>query len=92
MVNFTVSPVFYIRVSGDNYHYRLPGEQNNDYTFVDAAVTYKLDKLKTDLEFSVTNLANIGDYGFAALSANSITESSSRIRLRMATVKFYFRF
>lgn len=92
VVNFTVSPVFYIRVSGDNYHYRLPGQQTNDYTFVDAAVTYKLDKLKTDLEFSVTNLANIGDYGFAALSANSITESSSRIRPRMATVKFYFRF
>jgi len=90
--NFSISSDFYFRVGGDNYRYLIPGAQENNYTFVDAAFTYKFNKLKTDLELSLTNLANIDTYGTASLSANSIVESSYRIRPRMAMVKFYFRF
>jgi len=90
--NFSISSDFYFRVGGDNYRYLIPGSQDNNYTFVDAAFTYKLNKLKTDLELSLTNLANVDTYGSASLSANSIVESSYRIRPKMAMVKFYFRF
>lgn len=90
--NFSISSDFYFRIGGDNYRYLIPGTQENNYTFVDAAFTYKFNKLKTDLELSLTNLANIDTYGTASLSSNSIVESSYRIRPRMAMVKFYFRF
>ena len=90
--NFSISSDFYFRIGGDNYRYLIPGTQENNYTFVDAAVTYKFNKLKTDLELSLTNLANIDTYGTASLSANSIVESSYHIRPRMAAIKFYFRF
>ncbi|MES2372690.1 MAG: carboxypeptidase-like regulatory domain-containing protein [Bacteroidota bacterium] len=90
--NFSISNDFYFRVGGDNYRYLIPGTQENNYTFVDAAFTCKLNKLKTDIELSLTNLANIDTYGTASLSSNSIVESSYRIRPRMAMVKFYFRF
>lgn len=90
--NFSISNDFYFRVEGDNYRYMVPGSQENNYTFVDAAFTYKLKKLKTDIELSLTNLANIDTYGTASLSSNSIVESSYRIRPRMALLKFYFRF
>ncbi|MEO8173400.1 MAG: hypothetical protein ABI581_09965 [Sediminibacterium sp.] len=90
--NFSISNDFYFRIGGDNYRYLILGTTKNNYTFVDAAFTYKLNKLKTDIELSLTNLANIDTYGTASLSNNSIVESSYRIRPRMAMVKFYFRF
>lgn len=92
VANFVVSNNFQIRVSGDNYRYHLSDVQNNHFTFVDASCTYKLNKLKTDIELALTNLANMDTYSSVSLSANSISESSYRIRPRMATLKFYFRF
>lgn len=92
VANFVVSSNFYFRVMGDNYQYHLPGSPGMNYTFADAAFTYKLNQYKTDIELSLTNLANVDTYGSATLSANSIVESSYRIRPRMAMVKFYFRF
>lgn len=90
--NFSISSDFYFKLGGDNYWYNIPGSLTNSYTFIDAAFTYKLNKLKTDIELLFTNLANLDTYGTALLSANSIVESSYRIRPRMALVKFYFRF
>ncbi len=90
--NFTITSNFYFKVGGDNYQYHVPGSPDRNYTFVDAAFTYKLNQYKTDIELSLTNLANIDTYGSASLSANSIVESSYLLRPRMAMIKFYFRF
>ncbi len=90
--NFTLSSNFFFKLSGDNYRYLIPGSQDNQYTFADAYFTYKLNKLKTDIELSMTNLAGIDTYSTASLSSNSIVESSYRIRPRMVMVKFYYRF
>ena len=90
--NFVFNSNFYCRVGGENYKYHIPGTQDKSFTFVDASCTYKLNKLKTDIELSLTNLAGMDTYSTASLSANSIVESSYRIRPRMAMVKFYFRF
>lgn len=90
--NFVFSSNFYCRIGGENYQYHIPGTQDNSFTFVDASCTYKLNKLKTDIELSLTNLGGMDTYSTASLSSNSIVESSYRIRPRMAMVKFYFRF
>lgn len=90
--NFSINPDLYFKLTGDNYQYLTAGAPANNYTFIDAAFTYKLNKLNTDIEFSLTNLSNIDTYGTASLFTNSIVESSYRIRPRMALVKFYFRF
>jgi hypothetical protein len=92
VANFNITQDFYFRVNGDNYQYHVPGSQDNNFTFVDAAFTYKFNKLKTDLELSLTNLGGSDTYSTASLSTNSIVESTYRIRPRMAMVKFYFRF
>jgi len=90
--NFTFSNKFYVKMGGENSRYHLPGSGNRSFTFIDASCTYKLNKLKTDIELSLTNLAGIDTYGTATLTSNSIIESSYLIRPRMAMVKFYFRF
>jgi hypothetical protein len=91
--NFNFSSNFYARVGGENSRYRLLGTNNDrSYTFLDASCTYKLNKLKTDIELSLTNLTGMDTYATASLSSNSIVESAYRIRPRMAMIKFYFRF
>jgi hypothetical protein len=91
--NFNFTNNFYVRVGGENSSYRLLGTTNSSsFTFIDASCTYKLNKLKTDIELSMTNLAGMDTYSTASLSANSIVESSYRIRPRMVMVKCYFRF
>jgi hypothetical protein len=90
--NFTISNNFIFKLSGDQYRYQIPGSQDNQYTFADAYFTYKLNKLKTDIELSMTNLAGIDSYSTASLSSNSIVESSYSIRPRMVMLKFYYRF
>lgn len=90
--NFTVSGNFYFKLSGDNYRYMISGSQDNNYTFADAFFTYKADKLKSNIELSITNIGGINSYKTASLSSNSIVESTYRIRPRMVMVKFYYRF
>lgn len=90
--NFSINSDFYFKLSGDSYQYFTDGATTKNYTFIDAAFTYKINKLNTDIEFSLTNLANIDTYGTASLFTNSIVESIYRIRPRMALMKFYFRF
>jgi hypothetical protein len=80
------------KLVADNYTYLVPGARDVRITFADAYLTYKLDKLKTDLEFSLTNIAGTDTYTNVNISANSITEAQYRIRPRMAMVKFLFRF
>lgn len=90
--NFTLSSNFYFKLSGDNYRYLIPKSQNNHYTFADAYLTYKLNKFKTDIEISMTNIAGIDSYSTASLTNNSILFSNFQIRPRMVMVKSYFRF
>lgn len=91
-MNLNLTEDFYLKFSAEIFRYRVPGTQDNDYTFLDAAATWKINRWKTDLELSLTNIANIDTYSSASLSANSVLVSSYRIRPRMAMLKFYFRF
>ncbi len=90
--NINFSENVYTRIGMEQYRYRIAGGQDVDYGFVDVSLTWKLPRLKTDLELSLTNLAGVDTYSTANISASGITESSYRIRPRMAMLKFYFRF
>ncbi len=62
------------------------------YLFADFNVRYKLQKLKTDLEFGVTNLANIKKFEANYLSANSFSSGTYNIPGRVAMMKATFNF
>lgn len=81
-----------IKLNGELYKYKILGVIDNSYFLSDAGITYKLEKLKTDIELSLTNLANIENFSTASLTANQTSENSYLIRPRMALVKCYFRF
>ncbi len=91
-VDFNIKTNLLFRVSGQNSSYLAPGSPGRNFSFLDAYATYKLNKLRTDIEFSITNIAGVDSYSNIDLSANSIMESSWNIRPRMVMVKFYFRF
>ncbi len=88
----TITKSLFGKIVADNYTYLVPGAQDVRVTFADVYLTWKLDKLKTDLEFSLTNIAGTDTYTNVYLSSNSISEVAYRIRPRMAMVKFLFRF
>lgn len=62
------------------------------YLFADFNMRYKLQKFKTDLEFSVTNLANIKKFEANYLSANSFSSGTYYIPGRVAMLKATFNF
>lgn len=90
--SLSISKRLTAKLTADNYTYLLPGVQDVRVTFADAYLTYTLEKLKTSVEFSLTNIMGTDTYTNINLTANSISEASYRIRPRMALVKFYFRF
>ncbi len=91
-LNCNITSDLYLKLNGENDNYHTPGMQDNNFTFLDAFCTYKLNKLKTDIELSFTNIAGVDTYSNASLSTNSIVQSTWHIRPRMAMLKFYFRF
>jgi hypothetical protein len=62
------------------------------YIFADFNMRYKLQKLKTDLEFGITNLANIKKFEANYLSANSFSSGTYYIPGRVAMMKATFSF
>ncbi|MEJ5995355.1 carboxypeptidase-like regulatory domain-containing protein [Pedobacter sp. Du54] len=62
------------------------------YLFADFNARYRFVKLKTDLEFGVTNLANIKKFEANYLSANSFSSGTYTIPGRVAMMKATFNF
>ncbi|MFD0941013.1 TonB-dependent receptor [Pedobacter boryungensis] len=62
------------------------------YIFADFNMRYKFQKLKTDLEFGITNLANIKKFEANYLSANSFSSGTYYIPGRVAMMKATFSF
>ena len=63
-----------------------------NYLFVDAQARYKLLKWRTELEFNLTNIANIKSYEVISLSSNQLVNSRYDIRGRMGILKATFTF
>ncbi len=82
----------YLNFSAEHLFTHQSSQPNLNYLFADANVKYKLTKLKSDLEFAVTNLGNIKQYDATYLSANSLTTGTYLIPGRVAMLKATFNF
>jgi hypothetical protein len=82
----------YLNLSAEHLFTHQSTQPNLKYLFADMNVKYKLLKMKTDLEFGVTNLANIKRFDAIYLSANSLTTGTYYIPGRVAMLKATFNF
>lgn len=82
----------YLNLSAEHLFTHQSSQKNLNYLFADANVKYRFSKLKTDLEFGLTNLANIRQYDAIYLSANSLTTGTYLIPGRVAMLRATFNF
>ncbi|TKC01369.1 carboxypeptidase-like regulatory domain-containing protein [Pedobacter cryotolerans] len=82
----------FINFSAEHIFTQQSNQPNLSYLFADFNVRYKLMKLKTDLEFGITNLANIKEFQANFLSSNSFTTGTYLIPGRVAMMKATFNF
>jgi hypothetical protein len=91
-VNVIATQNLYFKLGAEQYYTHSPYSQDIKIVFVDASCTYKINKLKTDVELSLNNLANVRNYTTLSVSSTSVVENSYYIRPRMALIKFLYRF
>lgn len=82
----------FMTLSAEHIFTHQTTQPNLSYLFADFNVRYKLQKLKTDLEFGITNLANIKKFEANYLSANSFSSGTYYIPGRVAMMKATFNF
>ncbi|CAH0298515.1 hypothetical protein SRABI36_04550 [Pedobacter sp. Bi36] len=82
----------YLNLSVEHLFTHQSTQPNLKYLFADMNIKYKLLKMKTDLEFGITNLTNIKRFDAIYLSANSLTTGTYYIPGRVAMLKATFNF
>jgi len=91
-LSLTLLKDVYLNLSAEHLLTLQEEQPNLKYLFTDANVRYRLGKLKTDLQFGLTNIGNIKTYDAVFLSANSYTRGSYQIIGRMAMARALFNF
>ncbi len=76
--------------SAEHIFTRQHSQPDLKYLFADLNLRYKLVKHKMDLEFSLTNLANVKKFEATYLSANSFSTGTYHIPGRVAMMKATF--
>ena len=86
------SPVnnLFLTIKGRHLYSSQANASNINYLFLDANLRYKHTRWRTDLEFDVTNIANVKNYEVFTLSSNQFTANRFEIRGRMAVLKAMF--
>lgn len=82
----------FITLSAEHIFTHQTNQPNLSYLFADFNMRYKVQKLKTDLEFSLTNIANVKKFEANYLSANSFSSGTYYIPGRVAMLKATFTF
>ncbi|MES2419631.1 MAG: carboxypeptidase regulatory-like domain-containing protein [Bacteroidota bacterium] len=82
----------FMTLSAEHIFTHQNAQPDLSYLFADFNMRYKFQKLKTDLEFGITNLANIKKFEANYLSANSFTSGTYYIPGRVAMMKATFSF
>lgn len=82
----------YLNLSVEHLFTNQSNQPNLKYLFADANMKYKILKFKTDIEFGITNLANIKRFDAIYISANSLTTGTYLIPGRVAMLKATFNF
>ncbi|MFF5382265.1 TonB-dependent receptor [Pedobacter suwonensis] len=82
----------YVNLSAEHLFTRQSSQPDLKYIFADANLRYKWLKMKTDIEFGITNLTNIKRFDAIYLSANALTTGTYIIPGRVAMLKATFNF
>jgi len=82
----------YLNLSAEHLLTRQSSQPDLKYLFADANMRYKWLKMKTDIEFGITNLTNIKSFDAIYLLANSLTTGTYYIPGRVAMLKATFNF
>jgi len=82
----------FITLAAEHIFTHQTTQPNLRYVFADFNMRYRFQKLKTDLEFGITNLANIKKFEANYLSANSFSSGTYYIPGRVAMMKATFNF
>jgi len=91
-LSFTTLKNVYFNISGDYLYTHRPGQDDLKYLFADMNINFRLLKLKTDIMFSVTNIANVKTFTSISLSPSSLTTGTYTIPGRVAMLKGTFNF
>lgn len=83
---------FFISFSAEHNFVHQRGQQDLSYLFSDLNLRYTFVKLKTNLQFVATNLANVKKFETIDFSSNGIGLSSYQIPGRMLMIKSIFNF
>lgn len=89
-VNYMPLTNLNFRLSGDHYYTHQDGQPDLKYIFADFSARYKFSKIKTDVELSAVNLADVRTYSALYLSANNLTSNTYSIPGRYFLMKVYF--
>jgi hypothetical protein len=82
----------FVNVAAEHIFTHQGSQPNLSYLFADINLRYKFIKYKTDLEFGITNLANVKKFEAIYISANSLTSGTYYIPGRVAMLKATFSF
>lgn len=82
----------FMTLSAEHIFTHQTNQPNLSYLFADFNMRYKVQELKTDLEFSLTNIANVKKFEANYLSANSFSSGTYYIPGRVAMLKATFTF
>lgn len=82
----------YLNILAEHLFTHQSTQPNLKYLFADLNVKYRILKMKTDLEFGITNLTNIKRFDAVYLSSNSLTTGTYEIPGRVAMLKATFNF
>lgn len=91
-LTLTVFKSVFMNISAEHIYTKQSNQSDLSYLFADFNMRYRFIKLKTDLEFGVTNLANIKKFEAINVSANSLTSGTYYIPGRVAMLKATFNF
>ncbi|RZK42108.1 MAG: TonB-dependent receptor [Pedobacter sp.] len=91
-ITFTAFKRVFMDLSAEHMYTKQSSQADLSYLFADFNMRYRFVKAKTDLEFGITNLANIKRFEAINVTANSLTTGTYYIPGRVAMMKATFNF
>lgn len=88
----TVLKSVFLNLSAEHIFTKQSSQPDLKYLFADFNVRYKVLRLKTDLEFGITNFANVKRFEAINVSANSLTVGTYEIPGRVAMFRATFNY
>ena len=82
----------FLNFSAEHIFTQQSSQPDLKYLFADFNIRYKVLKLKTDLEFGITNLANVKQFEAINVTANSLTVGTYQIPGRVAMFRATFNY